>query len=160
MAGSVSTIVELPPLLRTSDFRVLIGKREVACSEISRLSSATDPTPPPTESAHGFETVVLRRALTASTELYDWRRAIIGGKQDLRPVTIQQLASADGAVVNAWRLEDAWPCRWSGPAFNAMGSDVAIEEVELAFADLVWLPAAPDPPKARRPDTRATTKGA
>ena len=156
----MSSIVEFPPLLRTSHFRVLIGKRELAFSEISRLSSETDQTRAPDERAHRFETVVLRRALTASTELYDWRRAIIGGKQDLRPVTIQQLASAGGAVVNAWRLENAWPCRWSGAAFNAMGSDVAIEELELSFDDLVWLPAASDPPKARRPHTRATTKGA
>ena len=156
----MSSIAELPPLLRTSHFRVLIGKRELAFSEISRLSSETDPTRAPDESAHRLETVVLRRALTASTDLYDWRRAIIDGKQDVRPVTIQQLASAGGAVVNAWLLENAWPCRWSGPAFNAMGSDVAIEELELSFDALVWLPAASDPPKARRSHTRATTKGA
>jgi hypothetical protein len=33
----------------------------------------------------------------------------------------------------------AWPCRWSGSAFNALDSSVAYEELELAFDDLVWL---------------------
>jgi hypothetical protein len=44
--------------------------------------------------------------------------------------------------VNAWRLVGAWPVRWSGPAFNAMTSELAFEELELTFADLVWLGTA------------------
>ena len=63
---------ELPPLLGTSHFRVLIGRREVGFCEVGRLSSETDPTLPPGERSHGFATVVLRRALTGSTELYDF----------------------------------------------------------------------------------------
>ena len=150
---------ELPPLLGTSHFRVLIGRREVGFCEVSRLSSETDPTLPPGERSHGFETVVLRRALTGSTELYDWRRRITAGTDDRRAVTIQQLAAAGGAIVNSWRLEGAWPCRWSGPSFNAAGNDVAIEELELVYDDLVWLTDSDEPPsKASR--SRKTTEGA
>jgi phage tail-like protein len=54
-------------------------------------------------------------------------------------VTIHQLDAAGGAIVNSWRLEGAWPRRWSGPSFDARGNDVAMEEIELCFADLVWL---------------------
>ncbi len=67
----------------------------------------------------------------------------MSGKDDRRPVTIHQLGAAGGPIVNSWRLEDAWPCRWSGPSFNAAGNDVAVEEIELAYADLIWL-APPD----------------
>ena len=81
---------------------------------------------------------------TGSTELYDWRRQIIAGKEDRRDVTIQQLEGPDGRVTNSWRLTAAWPCRWSGPAFNALQSGIAYEELELDFDDLIWLkPANP-----------------
>jgi phage tail-like protein len=98
----------------------------------------------PTERpAHRFETVILRRALTRSSELYDWRRLIVDGKDDRRDVTISQLSASGGEIVNTWRLVGAWPCRWSGPALNAQANDVAIEELELAFDDLVWLDSTP-----------------
>jgi hypothetical protein len=150
---------ELPPLLGTSHFRVLIGRRELGFSEVGRLSSETDLTLPPEERSHGFETVVLRRALTSSTELYDWRRRITAGKNDRRAVTIHQLAAAGGEIVNSWRLEGAWPCRWSGPSFNAAGNDVAIEELELVYADLVLL-ADSDAPPSKPSRSRKTTEGA
>jgi phage tail-like protein len=124
-------------LFGTSSFRVLIGDHELAIAEVTRLTSSTD-----AESQarrHGFEPVVLRRALTQSTELYDWRRRIVDGGDDRRTVTIQQLERPGGPVVNSWRLIDAWPSRWSGPAFDALATEVAIEELELVFADLVWL---------------------
>jgi phage tail-like protein len=149
---------EPEPLLGTSHFRVLIGKREVGFCEVGRLTSQTDLTVPPEERRHSFETVVLRRALTRSTELYTWRRRIIEGTDDRRPVTVHQLEAPAGAIVNSWRLERAWPCRWSGPAFNANESGVAYEELELAFDDVVWQAGAVTP--TPRSSSRATTQGA
>jgi phage tail-like protein len=127
------------PLLRVSSFEVLIGDLELGFAEVSRLSSDTDVAEPQDRRTHLFATVVLRRALTSSTELYDWRRLIVDGKDDRRDVTIHQLSAPGGEVVNSWRLVQAWPCRWSGPAFDAMSNDIAFEEVELTFDDLVWL---------------------
>jgi phage tail-like protein len=126
-------------LLRTSYFRVLIGERELGFAEISPLSSKTDAGVPAQEHDQQFETVILRRALTRSTELYDWRRRIVDGADDRRDITIHQLEGPDGAIANSWRLVDAWPCRWSGPSFNALSGELAIEELELAFADLIWI---------------------
>jgi hypothetical protein len=103
--------VREPPLLGTSHFRVLIGRREVGFCEISRVTSATDVALPPDERAPGFETVVLRRALTQSTDLYDWRRKIATGKR--------------ARIVK----------HMSGP-FNARASDVAMEEITLAYERL------------------------
>jgi phage tail-like protein len=149
----------LAPLLGTSHFLVLIGRLELGFSEVSRLSSQTDVTIPAQERTHTFETVVLRRALTGSSELYDWRRRITSGKDDRRPVTIRLLDVAGREVVSSWRLEGAWPCRWSGPSLDASGSGVAIEELELAYDDLVWL-AEPEKPPARSSRTRKKTEGA
>ena len=102
--------------------------------------------------------VTLRRGLIGSLDLYDWRRRIVEGTEDRRAITIQQLETPAGRVANAWRLERAWPCRWSGPAFNAVESGVAYEELELAFDDLVWQEEAVTPtPRSR---SRTTTQGA
>jgi phage tail-like protein len=130
---------EPEPLLRTSYFRVLIDERELGFAQISRLTSETELTTPAGERPHRFETVVLRRALTHSTELFDWRRRTLAGDDDRREVTIQQLESPGGRIANSWQLVGAWPCRWSGPAFDALDSSVAYEELELAFDDLIWL---------------------
>jgi hypothetical protein len=130
---------ELEPLLGTSHFRVRIGRREIGFCQVGRLSSETDLTVPPEQPRHRLETIVLRRALTQSRELFDWRRRIVEGVEDRRQVTISQLDAAAGEIVNSWRLVRAWPCRWSGPAFDAAETGLAYEELELAFDDLVWL---------------------
>jgi len=135
------------PLFRISCFEVLIGNRELGFAEVGRLTSETDLNAPPDRPVHRFATVVLRRALTTSTELYDWRRLIVDGKDDRRDVTIRQLSAPGGKLVNSWRLVRAWPCRWSGPGFDAMSNDIAYEELELAFDDLVWLEHTPSIPK-------------
>ena len=122
------------PLLRTNSFEVLIGDREIAFAEVGRLTSDTDPASPDAR-VDRFAPVVLRRALSSSTELFDWRGAKVGG----RDVTVRQLSAPGGSVVNAWRLVHAWPVRWSGPAFDALRADIAMEEIELRFDDLAWL---------------------
>jgi T4-like virus tail tube protein gp19 len=143
---------EAAALLGTSHFRVLIGREELGFAEVSPLSSEVDP-----ESGEQFAHVVLRRALSRDTTLFDWRRAIVDGKNDRRTVTIHQLELAGGRIANSWRLVRAWPYRWSGPALNALESSVAFEEVELAYDDLVWVRRRPPRP-SRRP--RPTSQGA
>ncbi len=125
-------------LLRTSSFVVLIGDREFGFAEAGPLTSATDPDASDGRHGHRFAPVVLRRALTTGTELYEWRRAIVGGKKDGRDVVIRQLSAPGGSVVNSWRLVGAWPSRWSGPSFNALANEIAFEELELTFDDLLW----------------------
>ena len=128
-------------LLRVNCFEVLIGDQEIGFAEVSPLRSETELSSLPDRPVHRLATIVLRRALTTSTDLYDWRRHIVSGQDDRRDVTIRQLSAPGGEIVNSWRLIRAWPCRWSGPAFDALKNDVAFEELELTFEDLVWLGA-------------------
>jgi hypothetical protein len=58
---------------------VLIGAARARLLQVGRLSSETDLTEPAVERRDRFETIVLRRALTQSTELYDWRKRIVDG---------------------------------------------------------------------------------
>ena len=127
------------PLLRASAFEVRIGDRDVGFAQVGPLASDTTADDGTGRTAHRYLPVVLRRALTRSSELYDWRRAIVEGKDDRRDVTIRQLSAPGGKPVNAWRLIRAWPSRWSGPSFDALTDEITYEEVELTFDDLVWL---------------------
>jgi phage tail-like protein len=127
------------PLLDANAFRVTIGDQEIAFASVGPMTSGTDPASAEGRPVDQYAPIVLRRALTGSSELFDWRRAIVDGKVDRRDVTIAQLSGPGGTVVVTWRLVRAWPARWSGPSFDADGSGVAHEEIELRFDDLVWV---------------------
>ena len=127
------------PLLESNAFRVRIGDQEIEFASVGPISSGTDPASSEGRPIDLYAPIVLRRALTGSSELFDWRRAIVDGKVDRRDVTISQLSGPGGSVVVAWRLVRAWPARWSGPSFQADGTGVAHEEIELRFDDLIWL---------------------
>ena len=116
------------------------GVGEVGFCEVSRLTSNGEPA-----------RVVMRRALTASKELYRWYERGQGGKRDTRDVVVNQHERAGGSVVNSWVLEGAWPCRWSGPHLNALDGAIAYEEVELAYDRLHWLD---EPRQPRQPAKR------
>jgi phage tail-like protein len=45
-------------------------------------------------------------------------------------------------VVARWTLVDARPVRWTGPTLDAIGQDLAMEEIELTYERLEW--AAPE----------------
>jgi phage tail-like protein len=62
----------------------------------------------------------------------------VAGKNDRRPVTIQLLDGPGGDVAGSWQLVGARPSRWAGPALNALASDIAYEELELTFDDVLW----------------------
>ena len=96
--GSIRDVPSREPdhLLRISCFEVLIGNKEIGFAEVGRLTSETEPGVSADRPVHRFPTVVLKRALTTSTELYDWRRLIVGGKDDRRDVTIRQLSARVG----------------------------------------------------------------
>ena len=126
-------------LLRVSAFEVRIGGRDIGFAHVSSPISETVVDEAGGRPIHRFAPIVLRRALTTSPELFEWRRAVVSGKDDRRDVTIRQLAAPGSKAVNAWRLIRAWPSRWTGPELDALSNDIAIEELELTFDDLEWL---------------------
>ena len=87
-----------------------------------------------------FSNVTLKRGLTRDLSLWNWINAALGGNLNRTPVVITLLDQADNPVLH-WKLRNAWPCRWSGPILTGKGSDVAIEELELAHEGLELLAA-------------------
>jgi phage tail-like protein len=122
------------------NFSVAVDGQELGFSAISQLTSISveEVACSRAKLTHRYANVVLRRALGGDRRLYAWREAIVAGKKDRRRVEIRQLDENGAATSSTWILEDAWPCRWSGPLFDANASEIAMEEIELAFERLIW----------------------
>jgi len=80
---------------------------------------------------HHTGNVVLRRELSANNELWLWRKTVQDGTRDIRNVAVIVLDSTRQEVARIL-LQNCWPCRWSLGALDALVSEVALEEVELA----------------------------
>jgi phage tail-like protein len=76
--------------------------------------------------------VTLKRGVIGAEDLYDWLNKVRAGSQTaLREVKIQ-LLSEEREVAVTWILNNARPIKYTGPALNGKGTDVAIEELVLA----------------------------
>jgi hypothetical protein len=130
-AGQVRTKPEPP--FSGAHFRVLIGDTEVGFCQITRLHAADrDPASDATAGTGPHPaSVVLRRAISRDKDLYRWRTRVAAGKRELRTITIQQCDPSGTTILNTWVLHGCRPVRWSGPEFNALGSDVLWEELEI-----------------------------
>jgi phage tail-like protein len=78
--------------------------------------------------------VTLRRGIIGSLDLYEWLDQVRNGDQAAaRNVTIQLLSEDRTAVVQTWKLFRARPVKHVSGPFDAQCSDVAIEELTLAY---------------------------
>ena len=78
-----------------------------------------------------YSNIVMRRGYINTTELWDWRKAVIDGKIERKSGSVIALAD-DGSEILRYNFFEAWPCRWKGFAFDASVPGVLFEEIELA----------------------------
>jgi len=81
--------------------------------------------------------VTLKRGIIGSLDLYNWLNQIRNGDQNsLRTVTIQLQNEDHTEVVQTWKLLRARIIKHTSGPFNAKGTDVAMEEMVLAYERL------------------------
>lgn len=81
--------------------------------------------------------VTLKRGIIGSLNLYQWMNDIRNGNQNsIRTVTIQLQNEDHTEIVQTWKLLRARIVKHTSGPFNAKGSDVAIEEIVLAYERL------------------------
>src|SRR5512137_2932529 len=81
--------------------------------------------------------VTLKRGVIGSLDLYQWLNQIRNGDQSaLRNVTIQLQNEDHTAVVQTWKLMRARIIKHTSGPLNAKGTDVAMEELVLAYERL------------------------
>jgi phage tail-like protein len=84
-----------------------------------------------------YPDVTLKRGIIGALDLYQWLDAVRNGDQQaLRTVTVQLQSEDRSSVVQEWKLLRARPVRYVSGPFDATCSDVAIEEVTLAYERL------------------------
>lgn len=79
--------------------------------------------------------VTLKRGLIRDLSLWNWINSAMVGNVNRTNVAVTLLDQQDQPVL-MWKLRNAWPCKWTGPALNAGSSDVACEELELVHEGL------------------------
>jgi phage tail-like protein len=98
------------------------NSKENAPVKITGINKATD--------------VTMKRGVIGALDLYAWLNDIRNGNQNaLRTVTIQ-LQNEEHEVVQTWKLLRARIVKYTSGPFNARASDVAIEEIVLAYERL------------------------
>jgi phage tail-like protein len=80
--------------------------------------------------------VTLRRGIIGSLDLYQWIDELRNGGNATRTVTIHLQSEDHSQVVQSWRLLRARIVKYTSGPFNARGTDVAIEELTLAYERL------------------------
>ena len=81
--------------------------------------------------------VTMKRGVIGSLNLYQWLDQIRNGDQKaMRTVTIQLQNEDHTAVVQTWKLLRARIIKHTSGPFNAKGTDVAMEELVLAYERL------------------------
>ena len=81
--------------------------------------------------------LILKWGLTASMDLYNWRKAIEQGKvgSSRRNVAVT-LIDEEGNDAARWEFANAWPSAYKAPDLNAKGNEVAIETLEIVFESM------------------------
>ena len=78
-----------------------------------------------------YSNIVLKRGYVNNDELWKWRKQVIEGKVERKSGSIILLDDA-GMAVMRYNFFEAWPCKWKGFSLDGKGSDVNVEEIELA----------------------------
>ena len=82
----------------------------------------------------------LKRGLAGqNSRLIAWCKAAIesGFDTPIQPQNITvSLSNERGIPLTTWKLSNTYPVKWSVGGFDAMKNEVAVEEIELAFATI------------------------
>ena len=86
-----------------------------------------------------FATLVLKRGMTTTRDLWAWYEFIGTGKYAHRLDVVVTMFDSAGAGLLAWKLARALPIKFKAADMNAKSGDVAIEELHLAHEGLSML---------------------
>ena len=74
--------------------------------------------------------LVLKRGLTGIKDLQEWAQECFQGP-DRKEITLT-MYNEQLEKIRIWSFKNAYPVKWTGPAFNASQNTVATETIEIA----------------------------
>ncbi len=128
---------------RNYRFRVEIEKIQVASfAEATIPDSTTDPVEyrEGTDQPHQrklsglnkYGNITLKKGLTDSMDLYNWRKSVEDkGAKGARQTISLVLIDEEGNDKSRWDIENAWPTKYSPSGFSAKANEVVIETLEI-----------------------------
>jgi phage tail-like protein len=78
--------------------------------------------------------LTLRRGFTDDHQLWDWYEDVMTGRTEAirKNISVLQLDMA-GKEVFRWNLYRAFPVKYTAPSFDAKGTELSIEALEVAY---------------------------
>ena len=125
-----------------SSFRIEIdgigGASFVRCrglgarAEVVLVAEGGAPGPRPLPGDVLWDPLVLERGWVQDSRLWEWfeSREPRGGRIEL--------LGGGGEPAGRWSFHRGWPCRWSGPSFDAERDEIALEVLEIVHEGLRW----------------------
>lgn len=86
-----------------------------------------------------YSNITLKRGMDETQALYDWYIKAASGQISRQNISII-IYDSEQNNKRQWDLQNAYPCKWTGPELKAETGAIAIESVEIAHEGL--LPAA------------------
>lgn len=83
-----------------------------------------------------FATVVLKRGMTRSRDLFKWFQLVAGGSYAHRRSAEIAMRNPAGDALLTWGLDNCLPIKFKAADLNAKGNEVGIEELHLAHEGL------------------------
>jgi phage tail-like protein len=83
-----------------------------------------------------FATVVLKRGMTRTRDLFRWFQLVGGGAYAYRLSAEIAMQDGEGRTVVTWGLDRCLPVKFKAADLNAKGTDIGIEELHLAHEGL------------------------
>ena len=83
-----------------------------------------------------FATVVLKRGMTRTRDLWKWFHTVGGGGYAYRLSAEIAVQDQAGDTVLTWRLDNCLPVKFKAADLNAKGTEIGIEELHLAHEGL------------------------
>ncbi len=76
--------------------------------------------------------ITLKRGITSSMDLWDWRRQVEEGKvKDARKNGSIVMYDRELKEAARWDFRNAWPSKISGPAPKSEGNEIGVEELTI-----------------------------
>jgi phage tail-like protein len=82
--------------------------------------------------------VTLKRGVTSSMDIWDWRQMVVEGKIDDARTNCSIIAySQDNTEIARWNFENAWPSKVIGPEMDAASTNYMIEDVTIVHEGVI-----------------------
>ena len=83
-----------------------------------------------------FATVVLKRGMTQTRDMFTWFQLVAGGAYAYRLSAEIEMHNPAGETVLTWGLDNCMPVKFKAADLNAKGTDIGVEELHLAHEGL------------------------